>query len=148
MSNATNTNSIPSVRARLTTIDVSDSNKTEIGYNFYPSRHLIKEEFNQLWDSQARFHGAVLTNELKQKLCTIIFYQRRLKPQKVGRCLYSQEDRIPKSHPLFQRRILYETVNSLRIRKIGIPSRALKIDERDKSFLHLITRNLQKAYHQ
>ena len=145
MTNATNSNSIPTVRARLTAINVSDSNKIEEGYNFYPSRHLIEEEFNQLWDSQAKLHGAVLTNELKEKLHTIIFHQRPLKPQKVGRCLYTQEERIPKSHPLFQRRVLYETVNSLRIRKIGTPSRALKIDERDKIIFALDNKKPTKS---
>ena len=145
MKNAADSKSIQSIRARLSTINIDDSEKPEEGYNFYPSRKHIEEEFNLLWNSQARFHPNVLTEKLKEKLKTIIFFQRPLKPQKIGRCLFTEEDRIPKSHPLFQRRVLFETVNSLRIRRIGEPSRPLTIDERNKIIFALDFKKPTKA---
>lgn len=83
-------------------------------------------------------HPEVLTEELKETLFKTIFYQRPLKEPKVGLCLFSGfqgiptgEKRLPKAHPLFQRRVLYETVNSLRIVSDSKKGRPLTLDERN-----------------
>ncbi len=122
----------PPVRTRMTTLTLGD--KPEDGYEFYPTRALLEEEFHKLWAAQAPHHAA-LTDELRDALFEIIFYQRPLAPPKIGRCLFEEEDRLPKAHPLFQRRILYETVNALRIARPGEADRALTLDERDRLIL-------------
>jgi len=122
----------PPVRTRMTTLTLGD--KPEDGYRFYPTRHLLEEEFRKLWAAQAAHHPA-LTDTLGDALFEIIFYQRPLAKPKIGRCLFEDEPRQPKAHPLFQRRILYETVNALRIARPGMADRPLTLDERDRLIL-------------
>ena len=61
-----------------------------------------------------------------------VFFQRPLKTPEIGLCLFTGERRLPKAHPLTQRRVLYETVNSLRITGDGRKKRCLTKDERDQ----------------
>jgi CRISPR-associated endonuclease Csn1 len=122
---------IPSVRTRLTLRSTPDVAEAGMGYDFYPDRQHLEEEFEKLWNAQSRHH-INLTDDLREVIFEIIFFQRPLKAQKVGRCLFVDEDRLPKAHPIAQQRVLYETVNSLRILGAGTGSRPLTLDERDK----------------
>jgi CRISPR-associated endonuclease Csn1 len=122
---------VPSVRTRLSVARRDNADKAEAGYDFYPDRKHLSEEFQKLWTEQARHHD-VLTDELRDEIGLIIFHQRPLKTPEVGLCLYTDEKRIPSAHPLNQRRILFETVNALRVAARGEPSRALARDERDQ----------------
>ena len=123
---------IPSVRTRLSDAQRGSEEKEKSGYDFYPDRRHYEEEFNKLWATQAEHHQAILTEELREELRHIIFFQRPLKPPKVGLCLYTHEKRIAKAHPLTQRRVLYETVNNLRITADGRKHRSLTSEQRDK----------------
>jgi CRISPR-associated endonuclease Csn1 len=124
------------VRTRLRDEEGEDAKGT--GYDFYPNRQLLKDEFAQIWTVQAAHH-AELTDTLKERLHFILFGQRPLKAPKVGRCTFSDEERLPKAHPLFQQRRLYEEVNALEVVRTGGASRKLTIDERDKLILKLKT---------
>lgn len=121
---------VPAVRTRLTMRN-NDDGKSEAGYDFYPDRRHLEEEFQKLWRAQERHHPE-LTVELRDALFETIFYQRPLKEPAVGRCLFFPEDRLAKAHPLTQQRVLYETVNNLRITSNGRASRALTLEERDQ----------------
>lgn len=121
-----------SVRTRLSVAQRDNADKEEAGYDFYPDRHHLSEEFDKLWAAQARHHPGVLTDELRDEIAQIIFYQRPLTTPKVGLCLFSGEKRIPSAHPLNQRRILYETVNALRVGARGEPAFDLTREERDQ----------------
>ncbi|WP_231036638.1 type II CRISPR RNA-guided endonuclease Cas9 [Pseudosulfitobacter pseudonitzschiae] len=123
---------VPTVRTRLSlgTRGGQDAQE-EVGYNFYPNRRHLEDEFQELWATQARFHSE-LTDDLRNLVFEKIFYQRPLKEPKVGRCLFSSEYRIAKMHPLTQRRMLYETVNQLRVTADGRSARALNRGERDQ----------------
>ena len=136
---ATDPKLVPSVRTRLTVARRNHSEKEESGYDFYPDRRHLSEEFEKLWAAQRPHAPDVLTDELRDKIATIIFHQRPLKEQEVGLCLFSghhgipkKDKRIPSAHPKNQRRILLETVNSLRISARGEPARALTREERDQ----------------
>jgi len=122
---------IPAVRTRLTLRLDADSGKTEPGYDFYPDRRHLEEEFHKLWRAQEPHHPE-LTDALRDQLFETIFYQRPLKEAKVGRCLFHPEDRLSKAHPLAQQRVLYETVNNLKITANGRASRPLTLDQRDQ----------------
>ena len=122
---------VPTVRTRLSVARRDNAEKEEAGYDFYPDRRHLSEEFQELWAAQAQYHE-VLTDDLRDEIGLIIFHQRPLKSPEVGLCLLTDEKRIPSSHPLNQRRILYETVNALRVAERGEPSRALTRDERDQ----------------
>ena len=129
---------VPPVRTRLSIARRDNAEKAEAGYDFYPDRRHLSEEFNKLWAAQAAYYPNVLTDELRDEISVIIFHQRPLKTPEVGLCLFSgshgvpaKEKRIPSAHPLNQRRILYETVNNLRITALGEPARGLTREERD-----------------
>ncbi len=130
----------PSVRTRLTVARRDASDKEEAGYDFYPDRRHLEEEFEKLWDTQVGHHPDVLTDDLKAVLFEIVFYQRPLKAPEVGLCLFAgirdvpaDARRLPKAHPLTQRRVLYETVNNLRVTSDGRERRALTREERDNA---------------
>lgn len=114
------------------------------GYDFYPDRKHYLAEFEAIWAAQAMHHPALLTAEAKVAIRRIIFFQRPLKAQVVGKCSFAgwygipaDEERLPKAHPLFQQRRLYEEVNQLEVVSAGAPSRKLTLDERDKLILKL-----------
>ncbi|PIE11156.1 MAG: type II CRISPR RNA-guided endonuclease Cas9 [Rhodobacterales bacterium] len=121
----------PQVRTRLTVARRDNSEKEEAGYDFYPDRRHLADEFDKLWQVQAEHHPA-LSDALRNEIRLIIFHQRPLKSPEVGLCLFTDEKRIPSAHPLNQRRILVETVNALRIAARGEPARRLTREERDQ----------------
>lgn len=104
------------------------------GQVFYRQDYL--DEFETIWETQAKFHSE-LTRELKTEIRDIIiFYQRRLKSQKglISFCEFESkpievmEDgktkiktvgyRVaPKSSPLFQEFKIWQNLGSLRIQK-------------------------------
>lgn len=133
------------VRTRLSvaTRGGPDANK-EAGYDFYPDRRHLEEEFYCLWEAQAAHRPEVLNENLKALVFEKIFYQRPLKEPEVGLCLFSNqapvpknERRLPKSHPLAQRRGLFETVNQLLITTDGRKTRPLNKEQRDTVIMAL-----------
>ncbi|WP_121065425.1 type II CRISPR RNA-guided endonuclease Cas9 [Chachezhania antarctica] len=137
---ATDTRNVPSVRTRLSVAGRGGPDaKEEAGYDFYPERRHLEAEFHALWAAQAEHFPDVLTGGLRDLVFEKIFYQRPLKEPVVGLCLFSghhgvpaREKRLPKAHPLVQRRTLYETVNQLRITADGRETRPLIREERDR----------------
>lgn len=108
------------------------------GYDFYPERRHLEAECDAIWAAQAAHHPALLTDSVRDRVRRIIFFQRPLRAPKVGGCtFFNEEPRLPKAHPLFQERRLYEEVNQLEITKAGAPSRKLTLDQRDKIILKL-----------
>ncbi len=133
---ATDANKIPRVRTRLDT--EKDEGGKERGYDFYPGRDLMIEEFDAIWEAQAPHHPDVLTNDVYDRLHEIIFYQRPLKAPQIGMCtLIAGDPRLPKAHPLFQRRRLLEELNALMIVRPGEVAQRLTREERDTLFLKL-----------
>ncbi|WP_298265435.1 type II CRISPR RNA-guided endonuclease Cas9 [uncultured Lutibacter sp.] len=81
---------------------------------FYRQDYL--DEFEQIWETQARYYP-VLTKELKEEIRdVIIFYQRKLKSQKhlISNCQFEKYHKaIPKSSPLFQEFKIWHNLNHL-----------------------------------
>ncbi len=118
------------VRTRLRLEDGADAKGN--GYDFYPSRALLEEEFELIWDAQAPHYPGVLTPDVHDRLFEIIFHQRPLKSQSIGTCTFGNgETRLPKAHPLFQRRRLLEEVNALKILRTGEMAQRLNPEQRD-----------------
>lgn len=126
---------IPATRTRLGLISSGD--KEVSGYNFYPTRDLFEHEVELLWAAQSEYYPDILTEKLYTEILRIIFFQRPLKEPKIGLCLFEDEPRLAKAHPLFQDRRLYETVNALRVVQDGLADRMLTLDERDALILLL-----------
>jgi CRISPR-associated endonuclease Csn1 len=122
-------------------------------------RHMYRSEFELLWDTQAKHHPDLLTEDLRKRVYLAIFYQRPLKDQsdKIGIC--SLEDghnhriepsgRVRKTFPqrrapvcdlLFQRYRALQRVNDVRVlSKSTGEIRFLTDDERRKLMAHLAT---------
>lgn len=113
-------------------------------YDFYPQRNHVEDEFEKIWKAQVVHHPALLTDDARAAIHRIMFFQRPLKVPEVGLCTFAgmngvpQGDRrIPKAHPLFQERRLYEEVNQLRIGSDTAGWRELTLDQRDVLILAL-----------
>ncbi len=129
-SDPTDRNAIPATRVRM--------RAEGGGYDFYPERRHLETEFDAIWMTQAKHNSALLTDAVRDRLRRIIFFQRPLRELKVGNCtFFDQEPRLPKAHPLFQERRMYEEVNQLEIAKPGAPLRKLALDQRDKIIIKL-----------
>jgi CRISPR-associated endonuclease Csn1 len=129
-------NAVRSVRTRLRP-ETGEGARGD-GYDFYPDRQMLEEEFKLIWQRQARYHPETLTLENEKRFFEIIFHQRPLKEPKIGMCtLTGNEPRLPKAHPLFQRRRLLEEINALRIVKAGANPEPLTLQQRDLLYLKL-----------
>ncbi|MCB1380178.1 MAG: type II CRISPR RNA-guided endonuclease Cas9 [Alphaproteobacteria bacterium] len=113
-------------------------------YDFYPQRSHLEQEFDAIWEAQARYHPDLLTETARTAIRRILFFQRPLKTPEVGYCTFAgmggvprDDRRLPKAHPLFQERRLYEEVNNLKIVSAGAAPRDLTRDERDALILAL-----------
>lgn len=141
---ATDPRAMPAVRTRINPHLTDDDGTEQPGYDYYPDRRHLEDEFRKIWTCQQRFHPE-LTPELGDMLFETIFHQRPLKAPAIGRCLFLDEPRMPKAHPLTQQRTLYETVNMLRITAPGQPKRRLTRDQRDRIIHALNNRKILAA---
>lgn len=127
-------------------------------YAVYAQRQMLKDEFNQLWDFQSRFHEKLKNKNLKDKFCEAIFHQRNLKKPIVGLCSLTKEKRISKALPSFQKfRILKELNNLSYIDSTGNSTRIVEmkkgVEFRDKIIKELFYKkskvtfkDLEKAF--
>lgn len=81
---------------------------------FYRQDYL--DEFEKIWETQAKFHTE-LNDKLKSDVRDItIFYQRKLKSQKhlISHCEFEKGHKaIPKSSPLFQEFRIWQNLNNI-----------------------------------
>ncbi len=117
---------------------------TKDNYVVYAQRKMMEDEFNKLWEHQAKHHK-LLNKSLKEKIHKAIFDQRPLKKPIVGICELTDEKRIPKALPSFQQfRILKELNNLSYITNSGdvIPINSIKqgIDFRNKIIKDLFSK--------
>lgn len=71
-------------------------------------RHMIKQEFDLLWMRQAQYHG-LLTDDLKSRVESLVFYQRNLSadPKTRGRCVFFRDElTMPRASLTAQRFVL------------------------------------------
>ena len=133
---ATDANDIPPIRTRLRP-ETGDGARGD-GYDFYPDRALLEDEFDAIWEAQEQHDPASLTPEIHARLFEIVFHQRPLAKPRIGQCtLIIGDERLPKAHPLFQRRRLLEEVNALRIIRPGATAEPLTPEQRDSLVLKL-----------
>lgn len=108
-------------------------------YAFYPSRELLLEEFNIIWDVQTKYHGAVLNEALKEAVARELFFQRAVTAPNPGKCPYFlEEDRLPRASRLFQERRIYEEANSLRFTAKNGKATPYTLEERDALIARLM----------
>lgn len=125
--------------ANLRLKKVFDTNGNFLG-GLFPFRQTYKDEFNQIYDSQKKFYPHVLTDALYKKLEEILFFQRPLKVQEEGNCIFEEgEKRCPKAHPLFQAFRIWQHVLNLTF----CPSNASHYEPLTKEHIHKLVEILQ-----
>lgn len=111
-------------------------------YDFYPTREMVAEELEAIWNAQAPHHPQ-LTPELHRNLWRTIIDQRSLKKPPVGRCTFMPEqavvsphgfdidlgERAPKALPVFQRFRILQDACQLRVSRPGQGERKLTMQE-------------------
>jgi len=84
-------------------------------YDFYPTRDMLKAEFDTIWAQQAPNHSE-LTDALRDQLRGTIFFQRPLRPVEPGRCtFFPKKPRLPRWHPAAQAFLILQQLGHLRI---------------------------------
>jgi len=138
------------VRSRLLRTRIMDDKgkeKLRDSYDLYPAREDILREFDVLWRVQATYHPGALSDEARRKIADIIFFQRPLKPQVVGKCTFERsEDRARKVLPSVQRLRIYQELNHLQV--IGTASlrgEPLTLEQRDQLAAMLCRPNGKKS---
>lgn len=103
-------------------------------YAFYPLRAMLEAEFDQIWRVQAIFHPG-LTEEARERIRDVVFFQRPLRPVDPGRCtFFSDQPRLPRWHPVAQEFLILQQLNALRL-----------LDARGEVVLDLTARDLLAA---
>jgi CRISPR-associated endonuclease Csn1 len=113
--------------------------KGKVLYDFYPTRDLVEREFDSLWAAQAQHHPA-LSDAARAEIKDIIFYQRPLRPQPVGKCTLdpaagpddAEGFRCPWAMPIAQRFRILQEVRALEVGRTGEAQRRLTKEEGDR----------------
>lgn len=101
-------------------------------YAFYPTRDMLRDEFDRIWSKQATWHAELLTEAARARVAAILFRQRPLKPPKIGKCTFVEgEERLPKALPSVEAREIHERLAHLRLSTDGVVERPLRPAERD-----------------
>ncbi|MFA4907517.1 MAG: type II CRISPR RNA-guided endonuclease Cas9 [archaeon] len=86
--------------------------------NRFALRKMYEEEVDALWEKQRSFYPDELTDDIKNHIKDIVFFQRKLKSQKenVAFCTFESQKRCaPKSSPVYQYFRILETIVRIRI---------------------------------
>lgn len=122
-----------SVRVRLHGVG------SQAQYEFYPDRALLEEEFDLLWQAQAKHHSQ-LSEAAREKLRQVIFFQAPRKAMQPGRCIFeTTKERAPLALPVAQHFRIYQEVNQLRVLTPEQEERSLTLAERDKIVSQLLS---------
>lgn len=112
-------------------------------------RDMFEQEFEALWAEQQKRHPEVLTEELRQRIHRMIFFQRAIYWPKsvIGRCeLEPKHPRCPRADRRAQRFRLFQDVNNLRVLDSGMgQERALTSEERSK-VIDLLSRSKETKF--
>ena len=118
----------------------------KLQYDYYPTRELILDEFEQIWQKQAEYHAETLTDDAYDIIQQTLAFQYPLKPQPIGKCtLLPEELRLAKAMPTFQRSRVYQEVNNLRICPIGGKEYSITLEQRDAIVKRLLQPTSQKG---
>jgi CRISPR-associated endonuclease Csn1 len=118
---------------------------TKVEYGFYPTRQLLLDEFDAIWDRQAPRHPQMTANA-RAAIHDAIFHQRPLKQPPVGKCSLDPADgpndaegfRCPWAHPLAQRFRIWQEVRNLAVVETGKSPVPLSAEDQNKVALALI----------
>ena len=101
-------------------------------------RYLVKDEFNLIWDNQAKYFSQMQKAGLKEQIYSVLFYEKAPAPYATGYCIYfGNEERLLKAHPLSEMRRIYESVNNIRL-ETDTGRKKLTTEQRDQIINELL----------
>lgn len=116
-------------------------------YNFYPGREMYLREVDAILTAQKAFHPE-LTDEACAEIKDIIFHQRPLRPQLVGKCRFeNREDRARLALPIVQKFRILQEVNNLEIERLDGSEPSLTAEQR-KKIVDALLNSKKKSFHQ
>ncbi|MGI8669042.1 MAG: type II CRISPR RNA-guided endonuclease Cas9, partial [Aridibacter sp.] len=102
----------------------------------YISRKMIENEFEKLWAAQKEFYPEVLTDELKTKIKSTIFFQRPISSNRglIGKCTFEMDKkRCDMARQPAQRIRFWQDINNLKLQdEDSIEWEFLSDEERQK----------------
>lgn len=104
----------------------------------WTARAMYREEFEAIWNGQARFHPAILTDSLRKALAALVLEQRPLRAQShlIGTCdLHPAKRRAPWALPDAQRFRLLQRVNDLEVTTPFPEGEVRRLDDRERATL-------------
>lgn len=84
----------------------------------WTGRAMFKKEFDLIWEAQSPFHREILSDDLRDRIAQLLFYQRKISKQEhlIGRCeLEPKERRAPWAALPAQRFRMLQKINDLLI---------------------------------
>ncbi len=86
-------------------------------YELYFSREMYEKEFDTIWKQQKELSHThqLFSNEAYEKIKEVIFYQRKLKPQTPGLCIFEDEHRCAWAMPIAQEFRILQDIHNIRI---------------------------------
>ncbi len=113
-------------------------------------RDMYEREFAAIWEHQHQFHPDVLTDDLRERIKGVIFFQRELRPPSpglVGRC--ELEPRLPRcarADRRAQRFRLLNEVNNLRVIDLSHRSERKLTDEERSELLAFLSQKKERKF--
>ena len=108
--------------------------KGEAARKLHTDRAMYEEEFERLWDEQARHHDELRNPALRAKVRHTIFFQRPLRTQrdKVSKCtLEPRRKRAHRAHAISHEFRIWQTLANIRLDTVGaFESRPLSLGEK------------------
>jgi CRISPR-associated endonuclease Csn1 len=104
----------------------------------WTARKMFEEEFAAIWTAQQPHHISLLTDELREKIARLLFYQRPIAAQEhlIGKCeLEPGKQRAPWATMAAQRFRILQKVNDLRLIESG-NSISKPLDEEQRARLY------------
>ncbi|MDD4615647.1 MAG: type II CRISPR RNA-guided endonuclease Cas9 [Alphaproteobacteria bacterium] len=119
----------------------------EASYNFYTGREMYEAEVDKILNSQKRFHPELI-DRVCARIKEIVFSQRLLKPQEVGKCLFeNSEPRARLALPIVQKFRILQEVNNLEIDNYGDSDRNITPEDR-KKIIQALMANKKRTFRQ
>ena len=116
-------------------------------HKLYADKGMVEDEFNRIWETQAKAHPELRKDGLREKFHAEIFHKRPLRSttSMVGRCELEPDFlRAPMAHPAAQEFRIEQAVSDLRFVAPGMRGRrGIPLDAEQKQ----IVRNLLRERH-
>jgi CRISPR-associated endonuclease Csn1 len=113
------------------------------------SRQDYMDEFDRIWNTQAKHHAVLDDNAKKEIRDITIFYQRKLRSQKhlIAKCEFETNRTVsPKSSPYFQLFRIWQNINAIRFTNLKT-NETLELTEDQKQYLFLFLNQRDKLKH-